>query len=380
MKFTRIVVVVAGVMFAAQATAQNGQPAAPAAAPQDQTITVNTTVNAADVAKDEAAKPEIKQEVKTEVKSEVKPTVAPTPAPVVDASAQPAAPTSTSATDAKLDAIKKVRQDVEQKNDSKIIEKLEKTRLEEEKNLAEKIDATNLKDDKKQPIEAQPVQQQQPTVKIEKVEVIQPVAAIQPLAEDKKEEKVEEKSEERQWYVGVGVGNVIYNGNVMTKSNFGVMVGTMLDEHLAVEGSLTYTSLSLTNYWNGGGTQNYLFGSMDQYDAAAALKYYVLNSLRFRPYVGASADYIYRQYKDAYYGSYNNYATGQNTNSFNVGVLGGIDVRLTERLSIGGEFKYELPIYSQDNGIVTQSYWASWAKPLEQTAFTSWLLNLKFNF
>lgn len=371
MKFTRIVVVVAGVMFAAQATAQNGQPATQAA-PQDQTITVSTTVNAADVQKDEAAKPEVKQEVKTEVKQ----TVAPIPAPVVETSAQPAAPTSSSATDAKLDAIKKVRQDVEQKNDSKIIEKLERTRLEDEKNLSEKIDATNLKDDKKPQVDAQPVQQ--PAVKIEKVEVIQ-AAPIQPL-EEKKEEKAEDKKEDRKWYAGVGAGNVIYNGNVLTKSNFGVMIGTMIDEHIAVEGSLIYTSLSLNNYWNGGGAQNLLFGSMDQYDVGAALKYYVLENLRFRPYVGASADYIYRQYKDAYYGTYNNYASGQNTNSFNVGVLGGVDVRLTERLSIGGEFKYELPIYSQDNGIVTESYWASWAKPLEQTSFTSWLINLKFNF
>jgi|GEM_PF-6734895 len=363
MKFTRIVVVVAGVMFAAQATAQNSQSAAQATATQDQTITVNTTVNAADVAKDEAAKPE------------VKPTVAPAPVVVVAPSAQPAAPTSTSATDAKLDAIKKVRQDVEQKNDSKIIEKLEKTRLEDEKNLSEKIDSTNLKDDKKPVVEQQQVQQQ-PAVKIEKVEVIQAAPTVQPVVEDKKEEKAEDKKEDRKWYAGIGAGNVIYNGNVLTKSNFGVMIGTMIDDHLAVEGSLVYTSLAMNNYWNGGGAQNLLFNSMDQYDIGAALKYYVLDSVRFRPYVGVSADYILRQYKD----SYLNYVSSQNTNSLNFGALGGIDVRLTERLSLGGEFKYELPIYSQDNGIVSSSYWASWAKPLEQTSFTSWLINLKFNF
>lgn len=346
MKFTRIVVVVAGIIFAAQATAQTGS---------------------------------------TQTSAQVQTAVTVTPAPVVDSSAQPAAPASSSATDVKVDAIKKVRQDVEQKNDSKIVEKLEKTRLDQEKNLSEKIESTDLKDQQKQQQEAQP---EQPTVKIEKVEVVQPAPAVAPVAavpEQKAEEKKEEKKEDRKWYAGIGAGNVIYNGNVLTKSNFGVMIGTMLDEHLAVEGSLTYTSLTLNNYWNGGGAQNQLFDSMDQYDIGGAVKYYVLDNQRFRPYVGVSGDYILRDYKDRYWGgdyynNYNNYTSGQKTNSFNVGALAGIDARLTDRLSIGGEVKYSLPIFSADNGLVSESYWMSYAKPLEQSSFTSWLIDLKFNF
>lgn len=352
MKFNRMVVVIAVTMFAYGALAETA---------------TETTVK------------EQKTTVSTSVSDSSIPTVAPIAAPPAASTVKPA-PVAAEATETKVDAIKKVRQDVEQKNDSKIVEKLEKTRLDDEKSLANKIDSTNLKDDaQKQDAAAAP------TVRIEKVEVIQPAAPIAPVEAKKEESKEEQK---RIWYAGLGAGNIIYNGNTITKSNFGVLVGTMIDDHLAVEGSLIYSSFSLNNYWGGNGANNGLgnglFGSMDQYDVGVAAKYYVLESNRFRPYVGASGDYLYRQYKDRYtYGYFyqnDNYTSGQNTNALNAGLLAGVDVKLTDRLLISGEFKYSLPIYSQENGLITQSYVMAYAKPLEQTSFTSWLLAVKFLF
>jgi outer membrane protein W len=318
------------------------------------------------------------QEQKTVVSTQSSVSDSPVVTPAAPIQA-PAAPVQAPAAEAdkKIDAIKKTRIETEQKNDSKIVEKLEKTRLDDEKNLSEKIDSADLKE----------AQKKDDDVKIQKVEIINPSAPVATTsAATIKEEKQDE--EKRIWYAGIGAGSVIYNGNTEQKSNFGIMVGTMLDEHVAVEGSFIYSSFSLNNYWGGvnNGVQNGLFGSMDQYDISGTLKYYVLDSKQFRPYVGGSADYIYRQYKDRYingnnyFSQYDNYTTGQNTNALNAALLAGIDVKLTDRLLIGGEFKYSLPVYAQDNGLITQSYVMAYAKPLEQTSFTSWLVSLKFLF
>jgi outer membrane protein W len=357
MKFNRIVVVMASSMLAFGAFAE---PATQTTVQEQKTVVSTQTSDATPAA------PAV--------------TPAPTPAPVAAAVPAPAAPAPAPAvdsTDKKIDEIKQKRVDAEQKNDSKVVEKLEKTRLDEEKDLSKKIDSTNLKDDKKADASQ---------VKIEKVEVIQPAAPVAtPVAEEKKEEKQEPKKHE--WYAGLGTGNVIYNANALQKASIGAMVGKMLDDHLAVEGSLVYSSFSLNNYWGGinGGLGNGVFGSMDQYDVGAAVKYYVLNGDRFRPYVGAAADYLYRTYYDRYIGAYvwnnyDNYTTGQNTNSLNASLLAGVDVKITDQISIGGEVKYSLPVYVQDNGLITQSYLMAYATPLEQTSFTSWLLTLKYFF
>jgi outer membrane protein W len=350
MKFNRIVIVMASVMLASSAHAET----ATQTTVQEQKTTVSTTQASS------------------------------TDEPPTAAVVQPAPVETSTDSDKKVDAIKKVRQDIEQKNDSKIVEKLEKTRLEGEKNLADKIDSTNLKDETQKEA-AQPQAPVVPEVKIEKVEVVQP-AAPAPAAPEVKKEEAKQEEPKRVWYGGIGAGNVIYNGNTLVRSNFGAMVGTMLDEHLAVEGSLIYSSFSLNNYWGNvnNGLGNGIFGSMDQYDVGVAVKYFVFDSARFRPYVGASADYLYRQYKDrfrtGYYWNYDNYTTGQDTNALNAGLLAGMDIKLTERLMIGGEFKYSLPVYAQDNGLITESYAEVAAKPLEQSSFTSWLLSLKFLF
>ena len=123
---------------------------------------------------------------------------------------------------------------------------------------------------------------------------------------------------------------------------------------------------------------------MEQYDGSIAMKYMIFDNMRIRPYVGAAGDYIFRKYKDrisyGYFYQYDNYTQEQSTNSFNASLLAGVDFKLTDRLSIGGEFKYSVPVYLQNNGLITESYVMAYAKPLEESTFTSWLVSLKFNF
>lgn len=306
-------------------------------------------------------------------------TAAPTATNAAQAT-QPAAPAApTSPAEKKFDELRKARAQEEVKNDNKVVEKLEKTRLEDEKQLSKTIESTDLKPD----ANAQ-------AVKIEKVEVIQPAPAptqAAPLAiEEKKEEPKKEepkKEENKKWYAGAGFGNIVYNGNVITKSDYGVVAGTKLDDHLVIEGSLNVSSFTLNNYW-GGVITNGVFGSMDQYDFAVTAKYLFLDNERFHPYVGGGLDYIYRQYKDripyTVPWGYDNYTSQETTNAFNASLVGGLDINLTSRFLIGGEFRYSLPVYRQDNGLITASYVMQNAKPLEESNFTSWLLTVKFLF
>lgn len=303
-----------------------------------------------------------------------------TVAPQQSAPVQQTAPTVNN-----TDNLRKVRQEVEQKNDTKVLEKLEKTRLEEEKNLAEKIDSTNLKSNE-QPTQQQQVQQT-PVVKIERVEIVQPQQSQPTAVVNKSKSKAkkvvdeEEDEEKSPWYVGAGFGMGQYmTGNLSNKSNYGVTVGTLIDERVMLEGSLSVANYTLNNYW-----QSPVFGDLDQYDFGFTGKYILNNGEKFRPYVSGSVDYIYRVYKNRYnfgpiYNIYDNYTQSQSTNAFNLGIGVGADFFATKSIAIGGDIRYSFNFYRQGNGLVYQPNVYGNVRPLEESAFTTLMITGKYFF
>jgi outer membrane protein W len=355
MKFSKSVVVVAWALMATSAFAQDGVQSNASAAATVQPAPVVQEV------KVQTVQVETKQaETKADAKADVK--------------------AADSQESTKADAIKKVRQEAEQKNDSKIVEKLEKTRLDEEKQLADKIDTTNLKQDAAK-------EQAPQTVQVQIIQPKQEQSVVNLPKDDKKDAQKDEaaKDEKKEdpnadkWYVGAGIGGLQYtSGNVTTKSSYGFQVGTIIEDRLILEGSLGITALNMNSY-----TYYPLYQNVNQYDLAIAAKYILSNSGRFHPYVGADGDYIMRTYTNRNdYDQYSMYSqdTSQTTNAFDVGLLVGVDFSLTKQFLIGAEAKYNFNVYAQQDNAASNGYFYNGVRPLEETSFTSFLISAKFLF
>jgi outer membrane protein W len=363
MKFSKSVVVIAVTMFAINATAQTAVQAPSANSVQP--VTVQPTGTPAAAAPTVGAAPVV------------------APAPVPTAATAVPAPKVDPKVDSRAEELRKSRQEAELKNDDKLVEKLEKARLEEEKVRAEKIDnaALNSQQAPAAPVEA--AKKSEPTVTIQRVEIIQPESKQVEIKDEKPSDaKSDAKAEAKQdkWYAGAGLGSISYGTNVNNKSSYEFTVGTKIEDRLMVEATFAMASFDLSRYLPYG-----LFSSMEQYDFGVAAKYILSDTGKFQPFIGASADYLYREYKNRYdsglyYQNYDNYTTGQNTEAMNLGMIVGADFKIVSNVLVGGQFKYSMNVYNQNRGLVSSQAIIGNTKPIEEQSFSSFLISAKYLF
>lgn len=318
---------------------------------------------------------------KAQAQVTVLPSVAsPTPVLVQAPQVQKQAVTIIEATplvESKADRLRKARQETELVTEQKIVEKLETSRMEDEKKRAEVLfgDRFNALTNNSQQVApaatplaapivapvvvAPPVAAPVVAAPIPAVVAAPVVVSEAPVVTEKKEDRLsrddvrqelraaldeskvkdEAKKIERKTFFSLMGGMGDYNNNNITgQYALGMGFGQKINDRLIVEGQFAYSDYHVQN--GDGLMYNYTIypriSNMEQYQAILAAKYQLLGG-SFRPIVGVATAYTYRQYSDIQFG--NSGDTG-NSSAFDLGVLCGADLEVSENFAIGLEVRY----------------------------------------
>jgi hypothetical protein len=283
--------------------------------------------------------------------------------------------------------IRNARKSLEVGTEQKTLEKIEWSRMEDEKDRADRLfgNRYNKADDYKK--------EEPKVIVVEKPTYVAPVqqepAYVAPVkAAPVYDVKATETKEEVNWwgqeaYVAPMIGSMNYSAdNVSSGTAYGVAVGSRFDSNVSLEGSFLYGTFEMEDY-NVVGTNGfqYVYGLKDvtQYGFGGAVKYN-FGMGRISPFIGALGSYTMREYTETRIGTGSSEST-----AFDAGLALGADVKIAKNLSLGLEYRVMRNI-SNDREEQTQSqiqqaqFLGKTAEPLEEVNQQVLLLNGKFSF
>lgn len=297
-------------------------------------------------------------------------------------------------TESRAQKLRKAREEAEVGTEQGIVEKLEASRLEDEKRRADvlfgdkfsQINGNNnqitTQNTNLQPVQAQPIQ---PIVQVVPVPVREEKVDSDPelerevlrneiraaIAESKTSEPVEPES---STYVSgiLGVGDYPDASNVKASYAAGVAIGQKFDDRVIVEGSFVYSnyeidqvgSISVCSLGLGQSECYNRVTNMDQYNTGIAAKYQLFTGT-IRPVIGAAASYTYRSFNDTQLAlSTDSSASSQ---AFDIGGSLGVDLELTKSFGLGVEYKYMRNVTNKVDSDLRRSYQSSavYGEPIE---------------
>lgn len=268
--------------------------------------------------------------------------------------------------ESRADSIRKARQASEIQTEQIIVEKLEVSRMEDEKRRAERLFGNRLGSETVV-VAAAPVAIAAPVT--EEIIVVEKVKTPAP-------KKEEDKS---KMYITGGAGVTTYSSvsNIQSNGSYGFSLGQEAADGMILEVAFMYSNANVLQYFP-------LFREMQQYNIGGAVKYSFMKHSRLRPYAGVLADYVYRRYYNRvaysnYY--YNNFRDNEvTTNAVDLGVTAGLDFMVNESFSIGADFRYSMNVWNQANNVNMNQYYVGGAVPLEQLSYYSMMLDAKIRF
>lgn len=282
-------------------------------------------------------------------------------------------------TESRAEQIRRARQDAEMATEQRIVEKLEQSRMEDERKRANVLFGDKFDNMNNQQQQVAPVQQVQPII------VQQAPAPVQQVEEPKentrdivREEitaalKAEEEAAidpvESKYIAGLlGVGD--YPDTSLVKGNYalGVAVGSKFD-NFVIEGTFLYSNYTVEGqgYYAGGCAQGCGYGygyggyganqggyfipdtvDVRQYTGSLAAKVQLFSGI-VKPVFGGVVAYSYRQF------SWNNITGIQNdttasSHAIDLGGLVGADLEFSPKYAIGLDFRYMWNLSSRING------------------------------
>lgn len=277
-------------------------------------------------------------------------------------------------TESRAESLRKSRQDAELSTEAKIVEKLEQSRLEDEKRRAQLLfgDKLNSQPDSNttQPAAPAPVapQQQGPQIIIIPQQVAPaptPVPVVEKAdAEAVVDEKVEsevdaavasEMSLPVEPIVHVPVGKRYFTGLIgvneinssAVKSNYalGFSFGTKYDDTYSVEGTFLYSNSEVENvrnpyFYNPFGPQQQVnLFDMNQYSGSMALKYYLLSGM-VKPVIGGIGQYSYREFQWSDKNGFQRNLSSSTSHAFDIGASAGVEVEFSPKMRMGFDVRY----------------------------------------
>jgi hypothetical protein len=315
-------------------------------------------------------------------------------------------------TDSRAEALRKAREGAEINTEQKIVEKLEESRLKDEKKRADRLFGNRLDSDDSEDAKPAPREKeqqppaayvppqpppQQPQVIVVQTPVVKEKEVIeqpqqpqaQPIVNDDAGRGEIRDRDDRdrdgdnwrdgKWYIGGLIGGLSYNtpnarGNVAT----GVSVGKEYANGLVLDGAFIYSNVYLSNYWVDPG----FFTNVNEYSGVFTVKYNFMRDW-IRPYAGGNIAYTYRSYTDrSYYGDVYPNDSSVSSQSIDLGIVGGVDVMVNDTFSVGGDLRYNFNIVSLSNNyfIGRDDLYADGSKPLEKTGYWQFMITGKLRF
>ena len=271
---------------------------------------------------------------------------------------------STPLVESRAERIRRERQEVELATEQRIVERLEQSRIEDEKRRME-----NLFGDR---INQQPVQQAQPVVV--PVQQVQAVTAA-PVVEA-------QDTKQLMTYMGVGLGMPGYSdvNNVRANYSASVVYGREVTSSMAFEIGFQMSNYEISQrdgvmYY---GVYYPRLTNMDQYQGLIALKGVFMEDSIFRPTGGVLLSYSQRNYRDIRISAGNNVADSQ---AVDAGLTAGFDVDLTQKFSVGLDLRYMWNMFfrtSTDN--IFRPYGMQNSNPIERLPTYQFMVAGKFYF
>ena len=268
-------------------------------------------------------------------------------------------------TDSRADNLRKARQDAEMSTEAKIVEKLEQSRLEDEKRRAQVLFGDKLSGQNPEATQAPqaPAPALQPQIIIIPQQAPAPAAA--PAVETKTEAAVEIRAEKeveaaakselsmplevvpqmpvaRKYFSGLVGVTEIDSSAVQSNYTLGFTYGTKYDEAYAVEGTFMYSNSEVENFNN---QYSYYYGpqvnlfDMNQYSGSMAIKYFLLNGM-VRPVIGGLGQYSYREFQWSDKNGYSRNLSQSSSHAFDVGALMGVEIEFSPKMKMGFDVRY----------------------------------------
>ncbi len=291
--------------------------------------------------------------------------------------------------ESRADQMRKSRMDAEGQTETKIVEKLEQSRLDDEKRRADvlfgnKFDQLNNKPEEQQQQPVQPVQPIQPTVIQVPVQTIAPppveqkdVLTREAIREElqsalKVEQDVPATAVETKYFSALlGMPDHPDSSNIRGNYSLGAIFGTKYDDTYAVEGAFVFSNYTMNPiYYNG-----YVAPDMDvnQYSGSIGIKYFMFSGM-VKPFVGGLGQYTYRTFQWAntgYAQYYTNSSSETSTNShaIDLGVNVGADVTFNSKFTVGFDYRYFFNLSSRRNqsAFAYQPYYGTALEQLNST-------------
>jgi opacity protein-like surface antigen len=300
--------------------------------------------------------------------------------------------------------IRNARKNMEIGTEQKMVEKIEWSRIEDEKDRADRLFGNRLDKKYNNGYQDDYKKEEPKVIVIEKPAYAAPVEykaepeykkpeyKPAPVYEEAAAVKTEEHA--KNWwgeeaYIAPMFGTINYSAeNVRPDTAYGLAVGSRFDSNVSIEGSFLYSELEMDDYrvagYNGfqvvPGLKN-----VTQYGFGGAVKYN-FGMGRISPFVGALGTYTYREYEEMRLG------TGSaDSTAFDAGIALGVDVKVAKNFSIGAEYRIMKNLTNDRNEentqqVTQQSQWlhpqtaGKSMEPLEDLNYQAFLINGKFSF
>lgn len=305
-------------------------------------------------------------------------------------------------TESRAEQMRRSRQDAELQTEQRIVEKLELSRMEDEKRRAGVLfgDKFNqLNNNEAQPVQpvvqpavvAQPVQVQQVQ---EPKENTRDIIREELAAAMKTEEQEAQTPLETKYVAGIlGIGD--YPDTRQVKGNYalGVAFGTKYD-NFVVEGSFLYSNYTVEGqgYYSGGYSYGYGYPystgggvyvpdtiDVQQYSGSLAAKVQLFSGI-IKPVFGGLVSYSYRGYSwdNKSYGYVND--TKANSSAIDIGAVVGADLEFSPKYSLGLDYRYMWNLSSRVNGGNTWMSGPQYGTQLEKLQYYVMSLVGRVNF
>lgn len=293
-------------------------------------------------------------------------------------------------TESRAEQMRKMRQETELGTETKIVERLEQARMEDEKRRANVLfgDKFNAISGQQQ----QEVQQQQPQQQVP-VQVVAPQENTRDIVREelnaalKTEQEAAATPVEQKYFAAlIGISEIPDASNVRGNYSLGATFGTKFDNVYAVEGTFIAANYTMNPVYYSG----YIAPNMDinAYSGSIAVKYMFFSGM-VKPIVGGLAQYTYRTYawsngNNAYYGNpYNGGTYGNedrtNSHAIDLGLIVGADIDFSSKFSLGLDYRYLFNISSRRNNNA-YAYQPFYGKALETMNSYIMSLSAKVNF
>lgn len=287
--------------------------------------------------------------------------------------------------ESQAERMRKARQDAELHTETKIVEKLETSRMDDEKRRAQilfgdkfdRLAGQNQEQATQAQVPAAPAVQVPPAVVTPPTAPPVQVQLISPVPSEEKEHEntrdiIREELQSamqvekelppqiiEQKYFGAILGTGEYQDvqNVEWNYSFGFTFGTKYDDTYSLEGTFLYSNYTIRSpgsYYGGGYYPSINYNDdVNKYSGSIAMKYYLFSGM-VRPVVGGLVEYSYRTHTPSVSGPYSPIGVQSNkveinSHAIDLGAIIGADIEFSKRVSLGIDFRYLFNLSSRIN-------------------------------